>query len=105
MPTDVRAQQIRNIPRLHDDLADLAANFFFFVRHVRVGSVRLTLHVYLIRQGVKRTPNALLQIRRVLIQGTPQQDRNIARICVEGVHVANEQENLQHAHREGVARV
>ena len=104
MPTDIRAQQIRDLPRLHDDLANLAANFLFFVRHVRVGTVRLTLHVHLIRQDVKRTLDARLQISRILIQGTAQQDRDIARICLERIHVANEQENLQHAHREGVAR-
>ena len=105
MPTDIRAQQICDLPRLHGDLADLATDFFFFVRHVRVGSVRLTLHVHLIRQDAKRMLDALLQIRRVLIQGTSQQDRDITRIRLEGVHVANKQEDLQHAHREGVSRV
>ena len=105
MPTDIGAQQICDLPRLDDDLADLATDFLFFVRHVRVGSVRLTLDVHLIREDVKRTLDARLQIRRILIQGTSQQDRDIARIRLEGIHVANEQENLQHAHREGVSRV
>ena len=105
MLTDVRAQQIHNFPRLHNDLTDLTPNLLFLVRHVRIGTVRLTLHVHLIRQDAKRTLDALLQIRRVLIQRTPQQDRNIARRCLEGIHVANEQKNLQHAHREGVSRM
>ena len=68
MPTDVRAQQIRNLPRLHDDLADLATDFLFFIRHVRVGPVRLTLHVHLIRQDAKRTLDACLEEIRILIQ-------------------------------------
>ena len=102
MLTDVRAQQIRDFPGFHDDLADLATDFFFFVRHVRVGSVCLTLHIHLIRQCTKRTFNTRLQISCILIEGTAQQDRNITRIRLEGIHVANEQEHLQHAHGKGV---
>ena len=104
MLSDIRAHQIRDFTGLHDDLTDFSTNFLFFVRHVRVGTVRLTLHVHLIRQDVKRTLDALLQIGRILIQGTTQQDRDIARIRMERIHVANEQENLQHTHREGITR-
>ena len=62
----------------------------------------MTLHIHLIQQSAKRTLNAPLQISCILIEGTAQQDRNITRIRLEGIHVANEQEHLQHAHGKGV---
>lgn len=59
--TDVRAQQVRDVPVIHDDLSDLAANLFLLVRHVRVRAVHLALHVHLLRQGTKRTIDPSLE--------------------------------------------